>query len=531
MRYKVFCDEYLLFDSAMDTYKIINPKLDLELNKAGSFDFTIYPNHPNFERLRKLKSIVTVYQNDYMIFRGRILNDEQKFYDEKQVSCEGELAFLVDSVQRPYSFTGSPTDLFTQLINNHNSQVSEDKKFIVGEVTVTDKNDYINRSSTEYPNTLDELNNKLVKTLGGYLNIRHESDGNYIDWIADFDILSNQTIEFGKNLIDLNRITKGEDVATAIIPLGAKIEGETEKRLTIANVNNGVDYVYDEDAVNVYGWIFKTQTWDDVTIDSNLLRKAKEYLAEAKNLIGSIELNAVDAPEIGQNPFRLGTYVNVISKPHNLNTKFLVSKLQLELTSPASNKLTLGTTYSTFTEQSTNEFKTQGEIITNITGSVQQTVQNAIIELEEKTSSMIEQSSDEIVSIVKEDVYSKSETDKLIESTNTQITQNSSEIEIKFNQLITNVEDVSSDTNARFNEINKYIRFIDGNIVLGEAGNEITLRIENDRISFLQSNSEVAYFTNNKLYVTDGEYSNSLKIGKFAFVPRSNGNLSIRKVG
>lgn len=531
MNYRVWCDDHLIFDSALDSYKIVNPKIELELNKTGSFDFTIYPNNPNFDRLKKMKSIIKVFQNDYLIFRGRILNDESGFYNEKQVSCEGELAFLVDSVQRPYEFKGSPYDLFAQLINNHNAQVSDEKKFLVGNVTVEDANNYISRSDSTYSNTLDSLMEKLVKPLGGYLFVRHETDGNYIDWLKDFNILASQTIEFGKNLIDLNRLIKGEDIATAIIPLGAKVSESGDERLTISEINNGIDYVFDEEAVEKYGWIFKTVTWDDVTVAANLLRKANEHLASAKNLIGSIELNAIDVPAIGENPFRIGTYVSVYSEPHNLNAKFLVSKLQLQPCSPASNKLTLGTTYETFTEQNNSDFKTQGDTINEIIGNVDSKVDTAIIEAEERLSSSIEQSSANILLAVRDDYYLKSETDRLVESVNTSLTQTANEFEFKFNRLSSDLTDVSSNANVRFNEISKYIRFIDGDIVLGEVGNEITLKIQNDRISFLHSGSEVAYFSNKKLYITDGEYLNSLKIGVFAFTPRANGNLSINKVG
>jgi hypothetical protein len=76
----------------------------------------------------------------------------------------------------------------------------------------------------------------------------------------------------------------------------------------------------------------------------------------------------------------------------------------------------------------------------------------------------------------------------------------------------------------------KYIRFEDGNIILGESGNELTLTIENDRITFWDEGSEVAYFSNKKLVVLDGHFLNSLRIGAFEWVPRDNGNLSLIKV-
>jgi len=146
MRYKVYSDSSLIFDSNRND--IFDACVDLELNKTGSFSFIIYPSHPAFDVLQKMKSIITVYQDDYLIFRGRILNDEQGWYNEKQVTCEGELAFLVDSIQRPYDFMSGDkhttiSDLFTFFIANHNLQVEdEEKQFYVGNITVTDPNDY-----------------------------------------------------------------------------------------------------------------------------------------------------------------------------------------------------------------------------------------------------------------------------------------------------------------------------------------------------------------------------------------------------
>lgn len=188
---------------------------------------------------------------------------------------KGRLAFLLDSVQRPYDFLSGDNyttveKLFAFYINNHNSQVDEAHKFKVGNITVEDPNNYVVRSDSQYLTTWESINQKLINSYGGYLWVRHEADGNYIDYLADFDTVSSQTVEFGKNLLSLNKITKGEDIATAIIPLGAKLQDEegndTEFRLTISDINEGVDYVYNEEAVNEYGWIFKTVIWDDVTV-------------------------------------------------------------------------------------------------------------------------------------------------------------------------------------------------------------------------------------------------------------------------
>ena len=222
--YRVYCDGLPIYNDKLEGLKIFSPSLDLELNKTGSFSFTLYPDHPYYGSIQKLKSIITVYQEDYLLFRGRVLDDEIGFYNERKVTCEGELAFLLDSIKRPYDFTGSVAEYLALLLDSHNAQVDETKRFTLGNVTVTDPNDYIVRSNIDYTDTWKEMNDKLLTLLGGFLSVRHADGVAYLDYLADFALLSPQKIEFGKNLLDQKRIIKGADVATVVIPLGAKLK-------------------------------------------------------------------------------------------------------------------------------------------------------------------------------------------------------------------------------------------------------------------------------------------------------------------
>ena len=60
---------------------------------------------------------------------------------------------------------------------------------------------------------------------------------------------------------------------------------------------------------------------------------------------------------------------------------------------------------------------------------------------------------------------------------------------------------------------------------------QLSMLLSEQKLSFYQGIDEVAYFSNNKLYVTDAEILDRLQLGKFAFIPRSNGNLSFRYLG
>lgn len=540
MIYQVKCDEYLLLDTRLEDYKIYNPKVKLALNKVGEFTFSIYPSHVHFDKLQKMKSMITVYQNDKLIFKGRILDFEQGFYNEKQVICESELAFLIDSIQRPYTYTGTITGFLQMLIDNHNAQVDANKQFVLGNVTVVDNNDYINRTDTEYSTTWDLINSALINTHGGYIVARHVNGIMYLDYLTedDFNILNNQGIEFGKNLLHVSKTAKGADIATIIVPIGATLEG-TDEPVTLKDLANDTtsdiqkvdDYIFNQAEVNKYGKITKTVKFDDVTQASNLLTKAKEYYASLRNDKVTITLNAADMAAIDDNlnHFALGTKIYVKSIYHALDDYFLIDSLDIELLKPSNNKLTVGKSYDTFTEASANSNKSLDSVIKIVTSN-NETTNIKIEELYQQLVTSIEASAAEIIMQVAESYYTKDDTEQKISSISTEFSQTKEEFNFQFNQFHQDIESVSSNTASQFENISKYIRFVDGNIILGEDGNELILKIQNDRISFLENNVEVAYLSNNKLFVTDGEYINSLKLGKFAFIPRTNGNLSFKKV-
>lgn len=540
MIYQVKCDDYLLLDTRVEDYKIYNPKVKLALNKVSEFTFTIYPSHEHFSRLSKMKSIITVTQNNKLIFKGRILDFDQGFFNEKQVICEGVLAFFIDSIQRPYSFTGTISDYLQMLIDNHNAQVDAYKQFVLGRVTVTDSNNYINRSDTEYSTTWDLINSSLINSLGGYIVARHEDDITYLDYLTedDFNILNNQGIEFGKNLLHVSKAAKGADIATIIVPIGATLEGATEP-VTIRNLADDTtteikkveDYIFNQSEIDKYGKITKTIKFDDVTVADNLLTKAKAYYAALRNDKVTITLNAADMAAIDDdlNNFALGTKIYVKSNYHALDDYFLIDTLDIELLKPSNNKLTVGKSYNTFTEASASSNKSLGSVLKTVTSNTE-TNNIRFAELYQQLLTSIEASANEISMFVSENYYTKDTTEQLINSLNTEFIQTNNEFEFKFNKFIQDLNDFQSGNDAQFQNISKYIKFVDGNIILGEEGNQLTLQIQNDRISFMQNNAEVAYFSNRKLYVLDGEFLSTLKIGNFSFIPRTNGNVSFKKI-
>lgn len=363
---------------ANEGYGVFSPKLTIELGKAGSLSFTLPPNNVVYDNIQKLKSIITVYQDSDEIFRGRVLDDEKDFYNRKNAYCEGELSFLLDSVQRPYTFQGDIPVLFNQFINAHNSQVEEEKQFNIGLVTVTDPNGYINRSNSNYSKTLDEISEKLTGTHGGYLRTRKVDGKRYIDLVEEYGKVNTQVIEFGVNVLDISEYISAEDVFTVLIPLGAEIKnanGNVTGRLTIESVNGGKDYIEDLEAIALFGRIWKVQEWDDVTVADNLLAKGKTFLESGIEMAVTLTIKAVDLHLLNVNTERinLGDYVRVISLPHKLDKYFLCSKIVIDLANPDKTEFTFGTTFTTMTEKQLNSSKTIQGTVSGIQSTVQST--------------------------------------------------------------------------------------------------------------------------------------------------------------
>lgn len=347
--YRVLCDGLPIYDLRDENLVLIDSKLDLEVNKAGAFSFKMPPQHPQYELPRKMLSCIQVFQDDEEVFNGRITECKIDFYNRKHFTCEGQLAYLNDSIQRPAEYHDMTVRGYLEsLIVSHNKQVSKDKQFKVGIVTVTDSNDSLYRY-TNYNSTMKEIKEDLVDDLGGYLRVRNVNGTAYLDYISDYDNVSTQSIEFGENLLDFSRNTDVSDIATVFIPLGAKLEespiAALEQRLTIESVNNGSDSLVNLDAVKKFGYITKTITWDEVTTPKMLLYKANKYIADYQWDSMTLEVNAVDMhwTDADIEQFKLGDKIKAHSSLHGLDRYFPLSKMSIQLNNLSSSKFTLGT--------------------------------------------------------------------------------------------------------------------------------------------------------------------------------------------
>lgn len=326
--------------------KLVNPKLCLEDSAAGSLSFVIYDENPNYGSIRKLFPVISVIRDGRTIFRGRVIAEKRDFYNGREVEAEGKLAFFNDSYMEPFSFKGSPEELFRMIVEGHNAQVMPWQQIKVGAVTVKDSNDYIVRSSEKVMNSWDALKEKcFLSSLGGHIRMRYEEDGDYVDWLEDYDRVSAQSIAFAKNLISLSQETDASETYTAIRPVGAEVEGA---RIDISSVNGGVPYLVNEGKADEYGIIFAPEsesTWEDVTLPENLLKKARDKLYGTMGAmretyeIRAVDLNLTDSQI---EALDICEYVPVVSGPHGIEGNYLLAKADISIAAPQDSVYYLG---------------------------------------------------------------------------------------------------------------------------------------------------------------------------------------------
>lgn len=371
MIYKIKLDGKILYYPGDRQAAVINPELDLQTGYAGELTLKVPPLNPLYGEIHNRKSMVSVYRGNTEIFYGEVRTREKDRFKNQPVKATGALSFLADSILPQQEWHDiSPRDLLDAWLQLHNNQVEDRKKIYTGVVTIHDSNDSLYRI-TDRENTLEAIRDKLVDRLGGYLRLRHENDKLYLDWltIQEYGKYCEQPIQFGENLMDYSETMTADDVITALIPLGAAIEQETdenaseferlEKNVDITSVNDGKDYIYSKEAVENFGWVWRTEKWDDVSVPANLLKKATEFLTSNQYESLVISLTAVDLSLFGQDydSFDIGDRVLCNAIPYGMKKVLPVMEMKIPLQQPDQAQLTLGENLQqSFTDQTSGTF-------------------------------------------------------------------------------------------------------------------------------------------------------------------------------
>lgn len=385
--YQLTYDSKILFDPYMQSTAITDAKYTGKSNSVSYLDFTIAPNHPLYNTIEKDKGLVEFYSDNVLKFRGKINEIEIDDYGYKIVSCNSVLQYLNHTRVRSYSTVPGDADLtaptsvegyFQWLIDQHNLHVKDaSERFEVGvnQGAALDKNDYILRSNDNYPTTLDEINDKVLDSLGGYLFVEYKDDRNILNLYADVHSTNSQIIDFGSNILSISYKENDDELYTVVIPRGGtpeKKEGDTKdpKPINIKNLPDNTfdtdsdivksgDCVYSLSATKRYGYREYYYSNNDILDPSNLLKAAVLQLKLQMSPKVTIETKAIDLSIAypGYEQLNIGDACRVRSARHNLDDYFMLSEMELDLNDPSQTTYTFGDEYVSLVGRQSNYLK------------------------------------------------------------------------------------------------------------------------------------------------------------------------------
>lgn len=429
----------------------INGTLKKGINVIDEFTFKIKPNNIGFNLIRPFKTLIEVLntKNNTIEFIGRVLMPVPSMGSdgviESTVVCESELAYLHDTNTRHGEFHDiSVEDFLKMLINNHNAHTTEDKWFEVGKVEVIDK---IYRFTSYDQTTFESIKDNLLDRLGGEILIRYENNKRYLDYVLQAGKKSSVDIRLSKNLISFTREVDPTQVATRAIGYGAKKEN-SEERIDFKSLNNGKDYIDDEEAIKVYGLIEKTFIYDDVTKPENLLRKVQEKQKEVNRNLVKHQISAVDLYSIGLEieSFDIYNVHRFINPLMGINEELRIVEKTVDINEPQNSKLIIGDKFETL-----RSFQNKTILNEKNINKVQETVNSTV------------QVIDSVNVTLDKTVTSLNDTIKILNSTNTNVSDINKALETNINATkevaskVASLEPVVSSNTERIEKIKKRI--------------------------------------------------------------------------
>lgn len=350
----------LLHETQLDGDKVSAGRLEQSLSDIGTFEFELMYDHPLYNKIEPITGLVKII-NKYdkeIEFYGRVIKPDAGMDSSglfaKTFVCESVLGYLQDSTQ---TFQRVPNngveDYFRRIIAVHNSQVEPHKRFKVGRVTVLNQSDIPYRY-IGYDTTFDTIKTYLIGRMGGYIQLRLEDDGMYLDYLKDVGQEMGSPIQLGTNIETARRELDLSNLITRLVPLGADLDKDNRdeetgqyvvrERVTINSVNGGKNYIEDAELVKKFGILQRPMDWTEIKDAGILLQRGQQYMQSQKIAISAWSVSVVELYLINQSfeKFKVGNTHPIDNAPLSGVERLQIIKKVIDVTQPESVDLTVG---------------------------------------------------------------------------------------------------------------------------------------------------------------------------------------------
>lgn len=397
---------YTVLDIPNSIVNIESGSIDFQEDNVDSLSFSL--NHSyiisNGLKLKPFITLAKVYntKNNKIIFKGRLLVPEDGFDANGKFShnlvFEGKQAYLHDTTQKySFEFDKMPVENLSLCINYHNQQIANEpyKKFVIGSCNVPknvieqdgeyrEEEKYFKRSDDK--DTFDTLESDLKGKYDGHFLIEYTEDDTQdkIHYLTEIGSKKMTKIKIGHNLQTFQYKIDPTEIITRLKPLGSSSETANgdEIRLTIADVNNGIEYIDIPELIALYGIQVGAVDFDAYA-PITLKERALKWIDEQRKKVAkmSISLDALDLSLIGIDPDELEMYGIYTTEVTQLNVveDLKIIGLQIDLLNPQNKSITIGEKELSYEEVQTKYYN---DVAINVVNNIAPTIVNNAIQTE-----------------------------------------------------------------------------------------------------------------------------------------------------
>ncbi len=344
--------------------KVLSGSIKQAQNAVNEFTFVIPMQNDLYQKLIPFQSIVQVVNlyDEEIEFEGRVLSVSNKMTNTgfvQEVVCEDFLSFLHDSTQHYQKLKNTGAEAYLrEILNQHNAQVEDYKRIHLGTVTVKSLTDKPWRY-LGYESTWDAIRDRIVSNIGGYLTLRREKSGFYLDWTSSVGENQESPIQLGRNIKSASREISFDGIATQIMPIGADEKNSqnqssdnkeeqgsdvTRKQIDISSVNGGKIWLEDAELVAKFGIIRKPVIWTEIDNPQVLKNRGLQYLrnqkiALAKWTVAAVERYLIDSRYV---KFKIGNTHPILNAPLSGIERLQIIEKKIDILNPQSVDLVIG---------------------------------------------------------------------------------------------------------------------------------------------------------------------------------------------
>jgi hypothetical protein len=525
MNFTVYADNDLLHnrhivdEHGKPQFLILDPVLDETTDGFCSLTYRCKVGSPAYDRSVEMIPRIKVYEDGHLYWTGRILKSTPKVTEaEKEIYVEDFLGVLCDGIYRPFDFYGTVPDLLQMVVNENNSQVGENQQIYQVVCDVDEGN--IVRSSEGYSTCWQIIKEKLLDMIGGYIWLTYDAQERAIlHYSKNAKNVSTQRISFGKNLKTYKVTYDFDGFYTACVPLGAK-DQQTKQYVTIASVNDDLDYLIDTANAARYGIIYaptSETTWEDVHEPSILLSRAQEWLQNrASRLIQQIELTAHDLSGLNADLRAFHWLDSVPVDAEEISDSFVIKHISRPLDKPLQIEISMGDSRSSVTGSAVSNQNSNVERIENIESNyaTNETLENntqTIYQEIQNLASSIQQTAESIIASVLSEYVKTGDLEQMAESLRSEFQLLADSITLSVTQEIsTSITNYDGTVQNQFESIYAFIRLIASGVVIGTSDSAVKMKLSGDTLYFFTGDEEsvtvdnaIAYFSSEQLVVNN----------------------------